>query len=466
MSKTVAQDRVLLPTPWFNAVNRPKFTTPAGQELFDGENYQLKNESLDDNPGNIKFDFYTFRDQFRVLADNGLVISHKAGFIVDGDGVDVFIGAGTKTLPANATSYIYIDESREIKVYHEVPYGALSFLLAVVTTNSTSITNIEDSRKIYQLTPNGNVVKTLGGRGDEGSFISSDLGGDITLSQGEYHFSNFRIDPGHTVTIDKSAKIYVSNNVLIYGNVDVTVASAGGGTIASNTLAGLNMGLFSGNGQGAGGTTFNTRYNWNVSPVGSGGSSGIITAFGGSTGGITGVASGGAGGGGVTFEVGGRFSLYGRIRANGRFGANGSPGAGSIASGGGGGSGGTIVIKAGESITLNNSGRLEALGASGGHGRKGAGVNTVVSGGGGGGGGQAVLISPDVSILPGSSVALQGGLGGRTSNNNYDRSSFAIGGGYGGGNGADGGNGSVLNGDPNYDGKDSSLIVREFRPTA
>lgn len=457
MAKSNFTDGVILRPEWVNSIQNLKFNKNAGQELFDGEYYRLENDALSNSPGSIKPDFYGFVNQFKVSVVSGLVVRYEAGNLITSAGVSTPYIGGNITLQPNRISYINIDEIGIVRASSELP--PVCYPMAKVSTSGSSVNNIEDIRPFNAVQIRPNVSKILGGSGDEGDFVSN---GNVTFKRGVYYYRNFRLNGGDTITIDKYAKIFVSANCIIYGNIDVNPCLAGGGSLSTLSLEGLNYGGLPGFGIGGGTGTVgdDDTYNWQTQNVGSGGSSGVITAIGSSRGGATALARGGTGGGGIEFEVGGRFALEGRIRANGSFGYSTSPGSNSVSSGGGGGSGGTIVVIAGESISIRaNGGRIEANGGPGGAGRRGSGVSSSlkIAGGGGGGGGQAVLMAPDVEVETGASISLNGGSPGVASDGSTSQPGTTIGGGTGGSNGGSGGLYSLA-------GQDATLTVREIRP--
>lgn len=462
MKKVFSQGTVV-PTSWFNAIQDIKFDLNPGDEPFDGSYEKLTNDSLSNTPGNIVYDYYNHIDQFKVTVSSGLVVRSNAGLLTDRNGYQVAYSSRTVTVPANRTSYVSLNPFGNLVVGDDLIY--LNLPLAKITSNATSITLLTDIRPFYRLQPTPAVTKVIGGTGDEGAFVST---GNHTFDKGVYFFDSFILHAGHTITCRDFTKIYCADNFIVNGNIIIEPTISGGGNTLTGTYASLNLGRFPGNGVGGGGgETRENRYNWQLSPVGSGGSSGLVTASGAAIGQTTDIASGGYGGGGIQIECASIIAINGTIRANG---GNGSspvinPGNNSVSSGSGGGSGGTIILMCADKINVNSTAILEAKGGVGGNGRRGTGATANTTGGGGGGGGQIVMIAPNTVVSPSATTNVSGGLQGTNHAGEYNRSGAdSIGAGDGGGNGGNGGSGSGNSIASVHNGSPGLITIRQFKP--
>lgn len=466
MSKTTFSTGTVVTSQFLNSIQNLQFNKNSGQPLNDGEYYKLTNDNLENTAGNVRFDYYNFVNQLQVTEGTGLVVNISGGRFVTKTGQPTGVPNTTISVPNNAISFVYIDEDNIVRVATNTP--AIGLTLARVTASAGSITNIYDARVLNKVAPRPDVTKVLGGTGDEGSFTST---GNSTLTKGVYYFNNFTLNSSHTITIRDLTKIYCSGNFTINGTINIIPSVGGGGGLTTGTTQGINTGKISGNGFGGGGAVASaTSYSWLASSLGSGGSSGIITADGASIGGPVAIAVGGTGGGGFIVECAGDIIINGSIIANGANAVQ-SPtvGPNSLASGGGGGSGGTIVLLAGSDININSSAVLEAKGGAGGQGRIGSGALSQANGGGGGGGGQVILNAPNVNVNVSATIDVSGGTQGTNNLGTFDRTATvggSLGGGNGGGNGGDGGNGEGNQAVSIHNGMNGIVSVRLFRPVA
>lgn len=459
--KTIFNQGTIVTPEWFNSQQSLTFTKEPGQELYDGENYQLTNESLTDADGNIKSDFYGWKDQFKVSILNGRVVRVAAGTVSNRYGYLINKGVQDITIPPNVTRYVYLNESGDVETDTQIP-SAPSVPLARVVTNNSAVTSLGDHRPYYAVRPRPAVTKVLGGTGSEGSYSTP---GDVAFTAGVYYFDQFTVNTGHTVTVGRFAKIFVAKDFVCNGTIIVLPSARGGNGAKTTTINGVNFGFFPGSGISGGGHDINGSHNWLESPRGSGGSSGSMTADVTSTGGASHFSKGGDGGGGLIVECARSIYINGAIYAEGENGKLPETiGANTLVSGSGGGSGGTVVLIAGVRVNINANATVSVKGGKGGDARRGAGCTAQANGGGGGGGGQINLISPEVTVHPNSTVDVSGGDQGRRDNGTTHRGQPSLGGGNGGGNGGNGGYGGGDLAFQLHNGQTGRLTIRLYEP--
>ena len=437
-----------------NAIAVPVFDD---QVQYFGHLAKIKDTDLDSSVTGIFSRVASNELNLKVTAGSGLNALYASGRAIYGTTVFTII-AGSLSLTASATNYIYINTAGQILSSAVLP-PTVRALVATVATNTTGVTVITDLREGYKLEPVKPLtssVKNFGGRGDSGAFVAA--GGEV-LADGEYYFTDFTVAAGLTISIDKLARIYCTGNALIAGTVNVMQASRGGGAVINQS--GSTVG---GAGQGGGGgfaESVPATYNHLASPVGSGGGGGYASRdFTG--GGTIYTAVGGDGGGCCWIEAAGSITISGSIFADGTGGANGTVSA-SITPGtlfgtgaAGGGSGGLVLLKALNSIIV--SGTISAKGGNGGNGVPGD-INRSSESGGGGGGGRIVMFAPNINTT-GSSLDRSGGSAGSSpalaSNFPFFSSVGGSYGGLGGGSAGVAGNGQQ--------GAIGILVTRNFTP--
>ena len=462
--KTIFQSGTQVTSTFLNAIQTLKFNKNPTEEIKDGEYYRLGNDSLLNEPGNIRFDYYNQDNQLSVTEKSGLVVTVKGGRYVGSDSRPIGIQTADVGLTDNALNYVFINENNVIEAGLEIPY--ISLPLARVSTSNGSITEIYNARTRNKVFIRPNITKVFGGTGSQGDLITSQ---GYRFVQGVMYLSSLTIPAGINTIVDKYTKIYVSGDVQINGSIKIDLASPGGIGLQTQTIGGLNYGFFQGSGIGSTRSLPQNIYHWGSSPIGSGGSSGVVTAVNSDRGGDTVIASGGHGAGGLYIEAAGKIIVNGTITANGSNGNNATAlGSNCLSTGGGGGSGGSIVLASNKRITIGSLAVLQANGGKGGKGAVGSGVSSAIAGGGGGGGaGHIELFSDSFNISSTATIELRGGKQGNTSNNDTDRSSgIVVGGGYGGSFGTNGGNGSNSSDISDNDGKDGEHRLREFVPVA
>jgi hypothetical protein len=460
MAKTTFANGTVVTAAFLNAINNPVFVDTPDD---DGEIAKITNASLSTASGQLLPEWQTFRDTLLVTAGTGLNANYTAGVVTLATGARQAIAAGSVSLTASTTNWVFVNSSGAVAVSTSVPL--LGVVLASVVTTATVVSTVTDLRPRFEVKPRQEYVKLFGGSGDEGAYNPST---NETLGQGLYYFSSFTIASGRTITIDKYAQIFVSGNVTINGMIGVTQAAPSSSTFLTLADGGGFSGLTGtglGNNRGA--------YNFAVQPFGSGGQNGFAAI----TSGAQAIPGrGGAGGGGLWIEAAGSITIAstGIITIVGEAGSNGSivSGTGATASGGGGGSGGTLVLSSLTSVSINSGATINLRGGNGGNAASSL-TTGVVNGGGGGGGGQLVVVSPSINIV--ASPQLNGGTAGSQVVTGSPGSVTGpnTGGGWGGGNGAGGGNGSQTPGSTtNYPlvnaaaGSTSATITRTIKAVA
>lgn len=299
-------------------------------------------------------------------------------------------------------------------------------------------------------------VRLFGGnaRGTNTDFSTT---GNVTLSEGTYFYRNLTINAGHTVTVNKFARIHCTGTVTINGKITVTTAAPGGvGLFYVNSPIGA-LGGEPGFGIGgqrpaAAGSAYGlagTSYPPSAQLFGSGGTAGYINGTGQND---LRAGYGGDGGGGLIIEAAGAIALTQNesnpcIAADGGNGTNGAvtgtTGSTGAATGGGGGSGGLVSLSSLATITLDQNGYtgtaiITVRGGNGGTGARTAEASWPLSGGGGGGGGWIFLTAPTINYQGGATISANGGTGGSGSGPGGSPGG-GFGAGYGGNGGTNGG---------------------------
>ncbi|NEU81508.1 tail fiber protein [Nostoc sp. UIC 10630] len=113
---------------------------------FIGHGPKVLDSFLDDTPGQIKSNFYTFYNRLKVSHQSGLTFTYLGGVILLADGTLTSISPGTINIANNATRYIYVGSDGTVQSASTLPN--ISFPLAKVTTASGtlsgSITDLRD----------------------------------------------------------------------------------------------------------------------------------------------------------------------------------------------------------------------------------------------------------------------------------------------------------------------------------
>lgn len=412
----------------FNAFLRPVFNRDELQEEFPGSLLRLRDDSLSNDPTQIKSRWQTFERALQAAAGSSLTVNYSGGAVTLPSGLIATIAPGSAVALNNAVSFLFVNSSGLIEIASSLP--AICIALAQITAVGGAITQIQDLRPRFTVGPLTLAVKIFGGTGEQGDYT---LSGSATFSDGDYYFRNFTINAGATLTISRAARLFISGFCTIAGSVVVTTATAGGagGYVPGNTIApiGRNTGGGIGGGSGNAGRT----YNFVASSVGSGGGSGMVYPTTASND-VGAPSFGGDGGGGLLIESAGPLLVSGSITARGGNASlnndivSGNP----TMAGGGGGSGGLISLKSLVSVTVTPAATLDVRGGNGSDGVGTAGG--VACGGCGGGGGQVLLVAP-LANSTGATILLTGGAGG------VNRPGMPnLGGGAGGSFGGSGGN--------------------------
>lgn len=410
MVKTTFVSGTLILAPFLNAINNPVFD---GQDL-DGHYPKIKNTDLDTTAGQILPEWQAFRDALAVSAGTGLSVAYQAGSVTLEDGTIQAIAPSTISVPASATSYVFVDTTGTVVASTIYPVRAVT--LAKIITLANSISSITDLRPRLVVRPRFNAIAVFGGIGAQGDY--SLASGTATLN-GDYSYRNFTLSTGATINVP-TGYLYLkcSGNVEINGSINITAPTAGGSRLGSAYSAII---YFATQGQGSGGgkgpnDSNSPAYHFTISPVGSGGASGPVNVANASN--LSFFSSGGGNGGGaLIIEAAGTITIGGTIVAKGVNAggvvANTINSPASIQSaGGGGGSGGSIILKSLSSVVVSAAGTLSVIGGNGGNGYNFGNTNQS-QGGGGGGGGYVVAVAPNINTT-GASILLNGGSAGTT----------------------------------------------------
>jgi hypothetical protein len=410
MPKSVFVQNSYVPPAWFNALQDIQFD---GQDL-DGHYQKIPNVWLSDAPGSLLNDVTARRDQLLVKDGGGLTCSINGGSMTGPNGLRVTIAPTTKTLPANASTFVWIDSIGVVQTGATLPVRSQP--LAQITTNNAAIVanGIIDLRQERPFLPQSRAIQAFGGSATNDITITSN-----TTLNGIIPCRNLTINAGVTVTVTQGElRIRASGDVTINGQINVTAPVQGGSgfygaPVAPAVQADVGRGL------GGGGGTNSippSPYTPDTSPLGSGGASGFTNLVGYSGGFIT-TSRGGFGGGSVTIEAAGAINIAGGINCDGTAAQIGiilTPSAGTVGmSGGGGGSGGSINLR---SITSINATASASLSVRGGNGAPGNTFGSIGAFGGfGGAGGWIVCRAPSVNVGL-ATVLLNNGSTGASSN--------------------------------------------------
>ena len=409
MAKTTWATGMPLTPEWLNAIQDLRFDD---NTAYDGHYPRLADDALSNDPSAIKSQWYTYQQALQVTAGSGLIANYTAGIVTLLDGSLATIAAGTISLPANSTVYIYVDRAGTVQ--QSTIYPPAAYVLAKVTTGATTISSVVDYRsKIAQrVLPVGQSLRVFGGQGSQGNWNPAP--GTYTIS-GDYYYGNVTIGSGVTINVAGYSKIYATGNVQIDGVINVSAPVSGGnriyGSVGAQTYPSrIGSGLGGGQGINESGAA---AYSYAASLFGSGGSSGW-NSFGASSSGTIGTCSGGNGGGAFLVEAAGSITVTGSISANGTAGKGTADivntaniGSNSYVTGGGGGSGGLVGLSSLSSVTVTASGVISVQGGAGGTGYTNQAGQTVQQAGGGGGG-YAVFVAPSIN-LTGATINLAGG---------------------------------------------------------
>lgn len=121
-----------------------------GNPVVDGDDFighgpKVLDDYLDDTPGQIKSNFYSFYNRLKVSQQSGLTFSYLGGVVLLADGTLVSISPGSINLPDNVTRYVYVGSDGTVQAASTLPN--ISFPLAkVITVSGTLSGSIIDLR--------------------------------------------------------------------------------------------------------------------------------------------------------------------------------------------------------------------------------------------------------------------------------------------------------------------------------
>jgi hypothetical protein len=468
MAKTTFANGTVVTAAFLNAINNPVFVDTPDD---DGEIAKITNASLSTASGQLLPEWQTFRDTLLVTAGTGLNANYTAGVVTLATGAQQAIAAGSVSLTASTTNWVFVDASGAVAVSTSVPL--LGVVLASVVTTATVVSTVTDLRPRFEVKPIQESIKLIGGNGGDGSFATGVVSTanpsgltSITLDREVYYFSSFTVNSGHTVTLSSGlTRIYCSGPVTITGTLTVSpflsaMIIAEGGVILGGTSFRSDIDVVRGIGAYRG-----PVHTWEAQPFGSSGG-GANWNFGGAASSLSTSLSGGlggTGGGGLFIEAAGPVILNGTIEAVGGNGTSVTLGSNSgllLVAGASGASGGLIHISSLISITRNNGSTLSVRGGNGANAQRGASVTSTantVYGGRAGGGGYIVLIAPTITTNGTVTTTLSPGTAG-TNTTAPDSWNAASGGSFGG----RGGNGRT----PFEAAENGQLITRLIKPVA
>lgn len=420
-----------------------------GQTQYLGHTEKIQDDELDDGVSSIKARVNNVVLGLEPKWTSGFTVAIASGAAILPDGTLRTYTGTTVTVPANQTSFIWLNSAGDITVGTQPP--AIRKLLASVVAGATQVSAVTDlrNRGLHEISPFAGSIKVFGGN----SVVDKTCTQGEQLLAGEYYFRNFTVPAGVTITLSGFTRIICSGNFTVQGTVNLQRASKGGlgfrGTGRANTAYAGFPGQGLGGGAGVNQSSFGT-YNYFVTSLSSGGS-GSWTEIGASN--ISGTLTaprGGDGGGTLIVEAAGAVLVSGTISAEGENGQghtnillDGSPytpGTAASITGGGGGAGGLLWFKSLTSVVFTNTSTLSVRGGNGGTGSNAASFLTA----GGGGGGYIVTNAPTVNTT-GATLLLNGGTSTVTSGTfgSVPGGSFA---GAGGSAGQAGGVGQFLSG--------------------
>jgi len=149
-----------MPRPTLNAgeIWEASLANSAGYPILDGtDEYghgpKVIDDWLDDQPDQIKAQFYGWYGRLEISDGGGRTIAYSAASVMLVDGTIVQINSGTITIAANALRFVYVSESGTVSNAATLP--PLGIPLGLVQTNASAITDLIDlrSQKIDQVRP-------------------------------------------------------------------------------------------------------------------------------------------------------------------------------------------------------------------------------------------------------------------------------------------------------------------------
>ena len=124
-------------------------------ELGDGD--PIPDDWLSKDPQHLFTRFYSWYQRIQVTEQTGLTVSYTGASILLPDGSQVALSAGQLTLPANSSSFIFVNDSGQVT--HATSLPSLGIALALVVTDASSITSLVDLR--YQTNEQVGVIGGL-----------------------------------------------------------------------------------------------------------------------------------------------------------------------------------------------------------------------------------------------------------------------------------------------------------------
>ncbi|MFN6486305.1 MULTISPECIES: tail fiber protein [unclassified Nostoc] len=133
MTRIILQNGDIFTAEIANAIANP---------IVDGDDFlghgpKVLDAYLDDTPGQIKSNFYSFYNRLKVTHQTGLTFAYLGGAVLLPDGTLVSISPGSINLPNNVTRYIYVGSDGTVQTSSTLPN--ISLPLARVTTASGTI---------------------------------------------------------------------------------------------------------------------------------------------------------------------------------------------------------------------------------------------------------------------------------------------------------------------------------------
>jgi microcystin-dependent protein len=117
--------------------------THFGSGVF-GDGAKIIDDWLDDAPDQLKAYFYGWRNRIKVSVGTGLAVSYSGASILLADGSQVVLVAGSLTLPASSTVFVYVNSLGTLTYSTSLPSSCIP--LAKVVTGAATITSISDLR--------------------------------------------------------------------------------------------------------------------------------------------------------------------------------------------------------------------------------------------------------------------------------------------------------------------------------
>jgi microcystin-dependent protein len=147
-----------------NAAGYPRLD--GADEYGSGE--KVIDDWLNDAPDQIKARFYGWRNRIAVTVSTGRTIAFTGATILLTNGSQVALSAGTLTLPANSTRYVFVTDAGAISHATSLPAECIPLALAV--TDGAAVTSLVDIR--YQVAEH---VRRVSSDGESSTFDIGDI---------------------------------------------------------------------------------------------------------------------------------------------------------------------------------------------------------------------------------------------------------------------------------------------------